>query len=128
VTKPTTDPRTLTKAVLRAAEHLGLSQALPEILGLDAHVAERMASGNYLLDPNSDEWAAATRFTGLFRSLLTLLGNREDARAWLASQHQTLGDAPSQLLRTPEGRDKVFGYLDAVQKFEVKLPPRSRPH
>ena len=126
--KPTTDPTTLTKAVLRAAEHLGLSEALHDILSVEEHVVGSMAKGDYTLDPNRDEWTAATRFTGLFRSLVTLLGNTEDARAWLATQHQTLGDAPQQLLRTPQGRDALFRYLDAVQKYEIKLPPRSRPH
>ena len=123
-----TDPLTLTKAVLRAAEHLGLTQTLHDILGVDEQVVRSMTKGDYSLDPNCGEWAAATRFTGLFRSLITLLGNAQDARAWLATQHETLGDAPMHLLRTPHGRDTLFRYLDAVQKYEIKLPPRGRPH
>jgi hypothetical protein len=42
----------------------------------------------------------------------------------LSTPHQTLGAAPAEMLRTPEGRAHVLRYLDAVQKFEMKLPPR----
>jgi uncharacterized protein (DUF2384 family) len=122
------DPATLTKAVLRAAEHLGMLEALADILGTDQQVVARMKRGEYALDPARQEWEAATRFASLFRSLVTLLGNTEDARAWITTHHATLGAAPSELLRSPDGRNRVVGYLDAIQKFELKLPPRSRPH
>jgi hypothetical protein len=120
-----TDPATLTKALLRAAEHLGLTQHLAEILDVGQEVIASIMSGQYTLDPTRDEWIAATRFTGLFRSLLVLTGSAEAARRWLASEHQTLGAAPCELLLSPDGRDKVFKYLDHVQKHEMKLPPRS---
>jgi uncharacterized protein (DUF2384 family) len=122
------DPATLTKAVLRAAEHLGMFEALPDILGVDAQAVMRMKRGESALDPTRSEWEAATRFASLFRSLVTLLGNTEDARVWLNARHATLGATPADLLRTSAGRARVVGYVDGIQKFELKLPPRSQPH
>jgi uncharacterized protein (DUF2384 family) len=119
-----TDSATLTKAVLRAAERLGLTETLHEIIEVDAASVNQMRKGEATLDPSRGEWEAATRFAGLFRSLLTLVDTTENARTWLSTPHQTLGAAPAEMLRTPEGRAHVLRYLDAVQKFEMKLPPR----
>lgn len=121
-----TDPATLTKAVWRAADLLGLTQDLPEILDVDANALARVRSGAEGLQPDSPAWANAVRFTSLFRSLLTLVGNPENARAWLDTPHRTLGSPPRELLRSAAGRERVFGYLDNVQKYEFKLPPRSQ--
>ena len=120
-----TDPATLTKAVLLAAERLGLTNALPQILGIDALHLARMARGEAALARDGAEWAVALKFAGLYRSLLSLLDSPANARTWLTAPHQTLGGSPADLLRTAAGRDHVFKYLDAVQKYEMKLPPRS---
>jgi uncharacterized protein (DUF2384 family) len=120
------DSATLTKAVLRAAERLGLIDTLHEILGIEAASLDRMRRGEAVLDASRSEWGEATRFAGLFRSLLTLVETTENARAWLSTPHQTLGAAPAEMLRTADGRAHVLRYLDAVQKFEMKLPPRGR--
>jgi uncharacterized protein (DUF2384 family) len=124
----TLEPVTLTKAVVRAAEQLGLSQELPDILGLTVEDASRLVNAERALDRNGDEWQRAIRFVGLFRSLLSLLGNIERARAWLGSPNQTLGSAPAELLRSAAGRDRVYSYVDAVQKHEFRMPPRWRQH
>jgi len=119
------DAATLTKAVVTAAERLGMLDALPEILGVSMQTVAGMKAGTGSLDPGGRAWQAATRFASLFRSLITLLGDVERARTWLNESHQTLGDSPAQLLRAPGGLDRVVSYLDAVQKYEIKLPPRS---
>jgi uncharacterized protein (DUF2384 family) len=111
----------LKKAVLRAADVLGLTQQLPSILGIDA---KAWASNEHALAPDTDEWRAAVRFTSLFRSLVTLVGSVSNAREWLDQSHRTLGDSPRSLLENATGLERVVRYLDAVQKFEVKLPPR----
>jgi len=118
----TTDPATLKKAVVRAGDVLGLAQQLPNILGIDANIWE---AKEHALAPDTDEWRRAVRFTSLFRSLLTLLGSVSGAREWLDQSHRTLGDSPRALLQNPAGLERIVRYLDAVQKFEVKLPPRS---
>lgn len=116
----------LTKAVLRAADLLGLTDDLPEILGIDAEQIALARSGAVALQPESPSWTIGVRFASVYRSLLTLAGDSAKARAWLDTPHSTLGTAPRELLRTEAGRERVFGYLDAVQKFEIKLPPRSQ--
>jgi hypothetical protein len=120
----TTDPATLKKAALRAAEVLGLSQQLPSILGIDT---ESWQAHERALTPGTEQWNAAVRFVSLFRSLLTLVGSVSSAREWLDQRHRTLGESPRVLLQNPAGLERVVRYLDAVQKFEVKLPPRSEP-
>ena len=120
--RTSTDPTTLTKAVLRAADVLGLTQELPNLLGGDA---ESSLANKGALTPGTNEWDAAVKLTSLFRSLLTLVGTVPKAREWLDQSHRTLGASPRQLLQSPAGLARVVRYLDAVLKFEVKLPPRS---
>jgi len=116
------DPATLTKAALRAADRLGLSDMLPDLLGIEAGLAGELTSGARTLDPGQPEWVAASKFLSIFRSLVTLAGGTEGARAWLVSPNQALGAVPADLLRHPDGRDRVLRYLEAVQKYEIKLP------
>ena len=78
----TTDPAMLTKAVLRAAERLGLSRELPDILGIDANEWSAMVSRGSTLDPTSESWQAATTFAHMFRALVSLVGSIDDARTW----------------------------------------------
>ena len=121
----TTDPTTLKKAILRAAQVLNLTQELPHILGIDATAWAQLSAGERTLVPGTDEWNGAVKFASLFRSLLTLVGTAPTAQAWLDQSHRTLGASPRSLMQSPEGLERVVRYLDAVQKYEVKLPPRS---
>lgn len=125
---PNIDPGTLTKAVLRAADHLGLTADLPSILGLSPDIISSMMRGERTLDSHGSEWERAKHFASLFRSLLTLTGTAENARSWLTTVHHTLGAAPRELLRTSEGLERVLKYLDSVQKYEIKLPQRGDAH
>lgn len=118
----TTDPIMLKKAVMRAAEVLGLTQQLPNILGIDA---ESWRANERAFAPGTDEWNAAVRFASLFRALVTLVGSVPNAREWIDQPHRTLGESPRALLQNSAGLERVVRYLDAVQKFEIKLPPRS---
>jgi uncharacterized protein (DUF2384 family) len=125
ISHSTTDPAMLMKAVLRAAQVLGLSEQLPSLLGIDAYAWVQLSSNERALMPGTDEWHRAARFAGLFRALLTLVGAVPNAIEWLDQPHRTLGASPRSLLVNPEGLERVVRYLDAVQKYEVKLPPRS---
>ncbi len=124
----TTESATLIKAALRSAERLGLSDTLPDILGIDSHELLKITTGESALDPASDAWKDATTFVSLYRSLLTLLSSLDQARSWLTAPHHSLGGAPADLLRTAPGRELVFRYLDAVQKYEIKLVPPGKRH
>ncbi len=106
---------TLTKAVLRAAEFLGLSQAvLADVLGVSGATASRLAGGRYALQPERRrEWEFALLFVRLFRSLDAIVGNDRNARLWLRHDNLALGAKPLDLIRSAEGLVRVLHYLDA---------------
>lgn len=119
---PTPDPGsapdpgvTLTKAVMRAAGFLGISQAIvASVLGISTASVSRMASGGYVLDAHRKEWEFAVLFVRLFRSLDAILGHEEQARLWLTHDNLALGGKPLELIRTTEGIVRVVHYLDAT--------------
>jgi len=106
---------TLSKAVVRAAGFLGLSQAaLAEILGVSGATASRLVGGSYRLQPERRrEWEFALLFVRLYRSLGALVGNDADARTWLRDDNLALGARPLELIRGAEGMVRVLQYLDA---------------
>jgi hypothetical protein len=108
-------PATLTKAVVRAAGFLGLSQAaLADVLGVSGATASRLVGGQYALQPaRKREWEFALLFVRLFRSLQAIVGNDRDAQTWLRNANLALGARPQDLIRSAEGLVRVLHYLDA---------------
>jgi len=107
---------TLTKAVMRAAGFLGISQAIvASVLGISTASVSRMASGGYVLDAHRKEWEFGVLFVRLFRSLDAILGHDEQARLWLTHDNLSLGGKPLELIRTTEGLVRVVHYLDATR-------------
>lgn len=107
----------LSKAVVRAAALLGLSQReLAGILGMSDATASRLCADKYGLSPQRPkEWELARLFVRLFRSLDALWGHDDVARTWLGSENLTLGARPRDLLASVEGLVRVVGYLDAAR-------------
>jgi transcriptional regulator with XRE-family HTH domain len=106
----------LTKALVSAARALGLSQAkVAGALGVSTPTASRIFNGTYLLDPERKEWELAALLVRLFRSLDSIVGSDEKARAWLASENRALGAKPVDLLPSAEGLIRVLLYLDAAR-------------
>ena len=105
----------LTKAVLRAAERLDLSQReLATVLGLSPSTLSRLPRRP--LDPQSKEGELAVLFVRLYRSLDALLdGDNPKARAWLFARNHHLGGIPAELIRTVTGLVHVIEYLDAMR-------------
>jgi transcriptional regulator with XRE-family HTH domain len=105
----------LTKAALRAADKLGVSQAaLAAILGLSEAQVSRMRSGAAALQPDTKPFELAVLFVRLFRSLDAIVGGDEaSARAWLASPNLALGAKPAEKIRSVAGLTDVIAYLDA---------------
>lgn len=107
---------TLTKAVMRAAEHLNFSQAaLAHVLGISPASISRMAGGQYVLDNRRKEWEFGVLFVRMFRSLDAILGHGEQARTWLQDNNLALGGKPVDLMRSTEGLVRVVHYLDAIR-------------
>jgi len=106
---------TLTKAVVRAAGFLGLSQAtLAQVLGVSGATASRLVGGRYALQPERRrEWEFALLFLRLFRSLQAIVGNDRDAQRWLRHPNLALGAPPLELIGSAEGLVRVLHYLDA---------------
>jgi transcriptional regulator with XRE-family HTH domain len=106
----------LTKAVLRAADRLGLTQRdLAGVLGLSPATLSRLPRRP--LDPQSKEGELAILFVRLYRSLDALLGrgNTAKARTWLHASNSHLGGVPAELIHSITGLVHVIEYLDAMR-------------
>lgn len=104
----------LSKAVVRAAERLGISRSLlAKTLGLSAASVSRLHSGQYRLDPGRKEWEFALLFVRAFRSLDSIVNDEPTARRWLQSENRALNGRPIDLICTTEGLVRVVQYLDA---------------
>lgn len=104
----------LSKAVVRAADRLGIPQAqLARILGLSKASVSRLCGGKYLLAAERKEWELALLLVRLFRSLDSIVGDEATARRWLQSGNLALGGRPAELIGSVEGLVHVVQYLDA---------------
>ena len=108
------ESQVLTKAVIRAAKLLGLTQRqVAGTLGLSGPTTSRLFGGKYLLSPaRAKEWELAVLFVRLFRSLDALWGHEGTARNWLDSYNVALGAAPLELVGQAAGLVRVVDYLD----------------
>jgi uncharacterized protein (DUF2384 family) len=120
VTRPARHPvpeegPVLTKAALRAADRLGVSnKALARIVGLSEASVSRMGTGAYTLDPEDKAFELAVLFVRFFRSLDALVhGDDAVARVWVASPNAGLGGTPLDLIQTVAGLVHTLAYLDA---------------
>jgi len=105
----------LTKAVLRAADKLGVAaRALGSVLGLSPATLSRMKKGGFALEPGTKSFELAVLFVRLYRALDAIAGG-EDAvsRAWLANPNLALGARPIEKIQTVAGLVDVIAYLDA---------------
>ncbi|WP_295360932.1 antitoxin Xre-like helix-turn-helix domain-containing protein [Arenimonas sp.] len=104
----------LAKAVSRAAAQLGIPNvALGRILGLSQATVTRLHQGSYRLEPDSKPGELALLLVRLFRSLDSITGGQEAARAWLDGDNAGLNGRPRDLILSPRGLVHVTDYLDA---------------
>jgi uncharacterized protein (DUF2384 family) len=106
----------LSKAVVRAAEKLGVSRTLlAKILGLSPATVTRLFAGQYQLEQSRKEWEFALLFVRVFRALDSIVGDEATARKWLNSDNLGLNGKPIELIRHIEGLVRVAHYLDAAR-------------
>jgi DNA-binding XRE family transcriptional regulator len=80
VTKPkaisaASEATVLTKAVLRAAEHLGMTnKSLATVIGVSEATVSRMRSGDYTLQRGQKSFELAVLFLRFYRSLDAIVG------------------------------------------------------
>lgn len=104
----------LTKATIRAADRLGLSQkTLANVIGLSESVVSRMRSGDYVLE-RGKAFELAALFVRLYRSLDAIVsGDEQTAREWIKHQNLALKDSPVNLIQKVQGLVDVIQYLDS---------------
>lgn len=112
---PASDGALVTKALLRAAERLDLSnKELARILGLSEATLSRMSRGALTLAPEQKSFEIALLFVRLYRSLDSIAGgDAAVARTWLRAANTALGAAPLARIMTIPGLMDVIAYLDA---------------
>lgn len=108
----------VSKAMLRAAEALGLSSSeLAEIIGASESTLSRVRNqkrGPIPLD--SKEGELGLLFLRVFRSLDALVGGNEaHAKAWLHAENRHVGGVPLHRMKKIEGLVDVAEYLDAMR-------------
>ncbi len=106
----------LAKAVLRAAEQLGLNQAeLAVVLGMNRSAVSRL-NNTPRLDPDSKKGELALMVVRCFRALFALMGGNSDhIRHWMRSPNTGTGGTPSEQIQTIQGLYRVQTYLDAMR-------------
>ena len=113
--QPAAQGAVLTKATIRAADRLGMSQrALSNVLGLSESVISRMRSGGYVLEDGSKPFELAALFVRLYRSLDAVVsGDDATASAWLVNENTALHARPLDLIQQVQGLVHVIQYLDS---------------
>jgi hypothetical protein len=110
-----TDSTLVTKATLRAADRLNLTnKVLAKVIGVSEATVSRMRKGDYGLDQGQKPFELAVLFVRLYRSLDAVVGG-DDAVAskWLVNANTALRGTPLELIQSASGLANVIQYLDA---------------
>jgi transcriptional regulator with XRE-family HTH domain len=107
----------LTKALLRAAGFLGLSNAtLARVVGVSESHVSRMAKGERELEIGTKPAELAALLLRVYRSLDALVGNDErHRREWMTSFNRAFNEAPLDAIQKVEGLARVARYLDGAR-------------
>ncbi len=105
----------LSKATIRAAEHLGVSNTLlARVLGLSDATISRLKSGGYVLEPGSKPYELAQLFVRLFRGLSAITGGDDEAaRSWLRGPNTALRARPIERIVAITGLTDTVAYVDS---------------
>ena len=108
----------VSKALLRAAEALGLSSSeLAGIIGTSESTLSRLRHRKRGPIPlGTKEGELALLFLRVFRSLDAMVGGNEShAKAWLRAENHHVGGVPLRRMKKIEGLVDVAEYLDAMR-------------
>ncbi|WP_404465371.1 DUF2384 domain-containing protein [Vreelandella aquamarina] len=111
-----TPDQVLAKAVLRAAEQLGLSQsALAEVLGVHRTTITQLKK-NLKLDPNSKQGELALLLIRLARALFALTGGDQVwIQHFMRTPNRATGGVPAEQVTRLEGLFAVLRFVDGMR-------------
>lgn len=106
----------LAKAVLNAAEQLGLKQAeLAAVLGIHRTAISRLKQ-NPALDPKSKQGELALLLIRIARALFALTGGDKDwIKHFMHSPNQVTGGVPAKQIECIQGLMQVLNLVDALR-------------
>ncbi|MEY4590387.1 MAG: hypothetical protein RL497_2463 [Pseudomonadota bacterium] len=106
----------LAKAVLNAAQQLGLKQAeLAAVLGLHRTAISRLKQ-NPWLDANSKQGELALLLVRIARALFALTGGDEDwIQHFMHTPNKITGGVPAQQMQSIQGLMTVVQFVDAIR-------------
>lgn len=109
----------VTKAVLRAADELGLSaRRLAQVIGVSEPSVSRMKNAGFQLDPGSKPFELSVLLIRVFRSLDAIAGGEAAVvRQWIDADNLALGGRPVDKLGSIAGLVDVLAYLDARRAY-----------
>ena len=109
------DGAIVSKAAIRAAERLGVSQRdLGTIIGVSESTVSRIKTGDFPLDRDPKAFELSLLFIRLYRSLDAIVGGDAKAAAsWLRSYNTALEARPMEAIQSITGLMNVIGYLDS---------------
>jgi len=113
--RPAQEAAVLTKAVIGAADQLGVSaRLLSAILGVSEATVSRMRRSDFLLERGSKPFELGVLFVRLFRSLDAIVGGDQSvAKAWIRNANVALDGRPLEKIATITGLIDVIAYLDS---------------
>jgi len=113
--RPAQEAAVLTKAVIGAADQLGVSaRSLSAILGVSEATVSRMRRSDFLLERGSKPFELGVLFVRLFRSLDAIVGGDQSvAKAWIRNANVALDGRPLEKIATITGLIDVIAYLDS---------------
>jgi len=108
-------PEVLGKAVLRAANVLGIEPArLAQVLGVSTSSISRLSRGAYSLKETQKSWELAVLVVRLYQGLETIMAGDEIAiRSWMWNPNTALHATPAEHIATEQGLVDVVGYVES---------------
>jgi DNA-binding XRE family transcriptional regulator len=111
-----TPDEVLAKAVLNAAEQLGLKQAeLAQVLGVHRTAISRLKQ-NLSLDPNSKQGELALLLIRVARAVFALTGGDASwIKHFMHTPNRVTGGIPAQQVQSIHGLMQVLHFVDAIR-------------
>lgn len=107
----------LTKALLRASQYLGLTNAVvARTVGVSESHMSRMTTGKAQLAIGTKQAELAALLIRVYRSLDALVGNNDRHRQlWMEGFNHAFNEAPRDAIQRADGLVRVVQYLDGAR-------------